>query len=221
MHIVFFSVAALAIFFFLLASKSILSGILLFIWCILISIAAIGNVFIETPIFLPVTLIATALLTLILYLRLKTDKIDYRFFLWIHILRIPVEAVLFGLYLKHKVPLQMTYLGWNFDILFGITAVILLAVQILCKKRSFINLRIIWNILGIISLLTILSIGILSSPIPLQRIAFEQPNIAVLEFPFVLLPTIIVPIVMLSHFLTLKHLFSRSKNDEKNALRGA
>ena len=42
-----------------------------------------------------------------------------------------------------------------------------------------------------------------------QQLAFEQPNIAVLRFPYVLLPGIVVPLVGLSHLLHLKQLLTQ------------
>jgi hypothetical protein len=36
--------------------------------------------------------------------------------------------------------------------------------------------------------------------------AFEQPNRAVLFFPFAWLPTVVVPLVLLAHLVTIKRL---------------
>lgn len=58
----------------------------------------------------------------------------------------------------------------------------------------------------LIMLTIIVSIAILSAPFPFQQLAFEQPNVAVLRFPYILLPSVIVPLVYLSHFITLKWL---------------
>ncbi|PSK91184.1 hypothetical protein B0I18_106196 [Taibaiella chishuiensis] len=41
---------------------------------------------------------------------------------WIHVVRIPVELVLYGLYVYRCVPGLMTFAGHNFDILAGISA---------------------------------------------------------------------------------------------------
>ena len=71
------------------------------------------------------------------------------------------------------------------------------------------NFLIVWNVLGLGFLLTIVGIAILSAPLPFQQLAFEQPNIAVLRFPYVLLPGIVVPLVGLSHLLHLKQLLTQ------------
>jgi hypothetical protein len=57
-----------------------------------------------------------------------------------------------------------------------------------------------------ISLLNIVVHAILSVQSPIQQFGFDQPNRAVLEYPFVLLPAVVVPIVMLSHLSTLRKL---------------
>jgi hypothetical protein len=40
----------------------------------------------------------------------------------------------------------------------------------------------------------------------LQKFAFDQPNIALGNFPFLLLPAFVVPIVMLSHIAAIRNL---------------
>ncbi len=95
----------------------------------------------------------------------------------------------------------MTFAGWNFDILIGLSALIILLYQISSKRKVSRHFSIIWNIIGIIFLLFIVSLAILSSPLPIQQFAFAQPNIAVLEFPYCFLPTCVVPIVLISHIL--------------------
>jgi len=48
--------------------------------------------------------------------------------------------------------------------------------------------------------------AILSVPTPIQQFAFDQPNIAILYFPFTWLPCFIVPAVLLSHIVSIKKL---------------
>jgi hypothetical protein len=124
----------------------------------------------------------------------------------IQIIRIPVEIVLYGLYLNRAIPQLMTFEGRNPDILIGITAPIL---AWFCFKGDKYRKRILiaWNVLGLAFLLNIVLNAALSIPGPTQQFAFEQPNIAVLHFPFTWLPTVIVPIVLFCHLASLKKLF--------------
>lgn len=114
-----------------------------------------------------------------------------------HVVRIPVEICLLYLFYYKYVPKIMTFEGWNFDILVGITAFLVGVLNL--KKRLSRKFLLVWNIMGLILVSFILCIGIFSGDLPLQLLAFEQPNRAVLYFPFILLPATIVPIVVYIH----------------------
>ncbi|MEE9572915.1 MAG: hypothetical protein V3W20_07705, partial [Candidatus Neomarinimicrobiota bacterium] len=88
--------------------------------------------------------------------------------------------------------------GRNFDILAGVTAPI---VALIAFRGNQINkpLLWIWNVLSIILLINVMVNATLSVPTTIQQFAFEQPNTAVLNFPFLLLPGIIVPLVFISN----------------------
>ncbi|PUV24972.1 hypothetical protein DCO56_08465 [Sphingobacterium athyrii] len=149
-------------------------------------------------------LVSVLLLSISYYRLSKNVGLNVYYLLGIHIIRIPIEFIIFQLF-KHKMlPIEMTFLGWNYDLFFGVTAILFLVFSSLNPRILTSALFKVWNILGICSLLQVVVIGILSSPLPLQTMAFDQPNIAVLQFPYVLLPTIIVPIVILSHFHPLR-----------------
>jgi hypothetical protein len=116
---------------------------------------------------------------------------------FLHTVRLPVELVLFGLFLSQMVPELMTFEGRNYDILMGITAPVvgwLYLTRRLSKKGLFA-----WNIVGLFLVSFILINGILSAELPFQQFGFEQPNRAVSFFPYVLLPATIVPIVVWTH----------------------
>lgn len=124
----------------------------------------------------------------------------------IHIIRIPVEIVLFLLYKYSVIPQVMTFEGLNFDVLVGITAPI---VYFIAFKRGGLNhnLLFIWNFLSLLLVLNIVAISVMSFPSPFQSLAFESPNKAVMYFPFIWLPTIIVPIVIFSHLASFWKLY--------------
>ena len=64
----------------------------------------------------------------------------------------------------------------------------------------------VWNILGLLLLLNIVVIAVLSAPFRFQLLGFEQPNIAILYFPFIWLPCCIVPLVLFSHLAAIRQL---------------
>jgi hypothetical protein len=116
-----------------------------------------------------------------------------------------VELVLFWLFLNNTVPELMTFTGRNFDILAGITApsVAYFGLQ---KSKLSRQIILIWNVLCLGLLLNIIVNALLSAPSPFQQFAFEQPNLALANFPFSWLPTFIVPIVLLGHLVSIRRL---------------
>ena len=123
----------------------------------------------------------------------------------LHIVRIPVEVVLLFLLLHKAIPKGMTFEGHNFDIISGITAPL---VYYFGLMRNQLNTKIIlvWNFICLGLLINIVVTAIFSVPAPFQRFGFEQPNIAILYFPFIWLPGCVVPLVLLSHLATIKKL---------------
>ena len=178
------------------------------IWLLILGSIAMSHFFENTDAMPPrliFALLASGGIFIYFYKTIKANKINLNYLLGIHVLRIPVELLLFQLYLQNKIPILMTFKGWNYDILVGISALCILLYILLTKKEMSKSFMILWNILGLLFLLTIVVIAILSSPLPIQQLAFDQPNIALLQFPYIYLPTFIVPIVFKSHILALKN----------------
>jgi len=116
----------------------------------------------------------------------------------LHTVRIPVELVLYWLFTAGYAPELMTFEGRNFDVVAGITAPI---VALIAFRGNKINkpLLWIWNVMSIILLLNVMANATFSVPTIFQQFGFEQPNTAVLNFPFLLLPSIIVILVFVSN----------------------
>ena len=115
----------------------------------------------------------------------------------VHIVRIPVEIILWQLALHKWVPELMTFEGRNFDILVGISAI--LVTYLIAQNKISRKALIAWNYIGLFFVLFILGNGILSTELPFQQFAFDQPNKAITFFPYALLPGLIVPVVIWSH----------------------
>jgi hypothetical protein len=99
----------------------------------------------------------------------------------------------------------MTFEGRNFDILAGLTAPVV-AYFGFVKSRLSNRFMVMWNVISLLLLLNIVINAILSAPFRFQQFAFDQPNIAVMYFPFVWLPCFIVPVVLFSHLVLIKRL---------------
>lgn len=124
----------------------------------------------------------------------------------LHLVRIPVEIVLYLLYLDHQVPELMTFAGGNYDILSGLTAPFIYYYGFV-KKSFSRGILLCWNFICLGLLLNIVVRAVLSSPSPFQKLAFIQPNIAILHFPYNWLPSVIVPLVLFSHLVSIRSLF--------------
>lgn len=141
--------------------------------------------------------------------RLFIDGLNLRILTMLHIVRIPVELVLYGLYVYKAVPELMTFEGRNYDIVSGLTAPIIYYLGFV-KKQFNTRLLLIWNFICLGLLFNIVVHAVLSAPFPFQQLAFDQPNIAVLHAPFNGLPSCVVPLVLLSHLAAIRQLL-RSK----------
>jgi hypothetical protein len=64
-----------------------------------------------------------------------------------------------------------------------------------------------WNLLGIADLITAVTLGVLSSPGPLQRLALDHPNLLTSSYPTVMTPAFAVPLSLLLHGLSLRQLW--------------
>jgi hypothetical protein len=60
-----------------------------------------------------------------------------------------------------------------------------------------------WNLLGIADLVVAVSTGFLTAPSAFQMFAFDRPNRLISMFPLVLIPTFLVPLAILLHFVSL------------------
>lgn len=136
------------------------------------------------------------------------DSLPLSYITFLNVVRIPVELVLLWLFMYKMVPQLMTFEGRNFDILAGITAPFV-AYFGLIKRKIKPKAILIWNYVCLALLMNIVVNALLSAPFPLQQFAFDQPNIAILYFPFNWLPTFIVPIVLFGHLVSIRQLSNK------------
>lgn len=140
--------------------------------------------------------------------RLFIDRLDLKMLTLLHVIRIPVELVLFWLFSYKTVPQLMTFEGRNFDILSGISALLVYYFGFIKKSldKKFI---LAWNFICLALLANIVINAFLSAPFPFQKFAFDQPNIAILYFPFIWLPVLVVPLVLFSHLVAIRKLWKK------------
>lgn len=127
---------------------------------------------------------------------------DQQKLMWVHIVRVPVELILYGLFITGQIPEIMTFAGNNFDIVMGLTAP---AIIYFGFGKNWVSpgLIRIWHIVGLILLINIIATALLSAPFPFQQFGFEQPNVGLLQAPFNLLAAVVAPLVLVAHFFGL------------------
>ncbi|TDQ08453.1 hypothetical protein [Pedobacter metabolipauper] len=143
------------------------------------------------------------------------DSLDIKTLTVLHTIRIPVEIVLFWLFVHHAIPQAMTFEGRNFDILSGLSALLIYYFGFI-KKQLSRTWMIIWNVICMLLLINVVSNAILSLPSRFQSFGFEQPNIAVGYFPFLLLPAILVPLVLFANAASIRQLILNKSIGVKN-----
>ncbi len=137
-----------------------------------------------------------------------TDPLDLKWLTLLHVLRIPVEIVLYLLFVHKAIPRVMTLGGRNLDILAGLTAPFIYYFGFV-KYRLPVKFILAWNLISLVLLLNIVLIAVLSMPSPFQQFGYGQPNIALFYFPFVWLPGFLVPLVMFAHLVSIRQLLLR------------
>jgi hypothetical protein len=99
----------------------------------------------------------------------------------------------------------MTYLGRNFDILTGISG-LLLGAWLLSGRPVPQQVLLAWNVLGLALLANIVITAVLSTPVPFRRFLGQPPHTLPSTFPFVWLPSFLVQVALGSHLLVFRQL---------------
>jgi hypothetical protein len=118
--------------------------------------------------------------------------------------RILVEILLWGLHRAGSLPVQMTFEGYNFDVLTGLSA-IGVAWAIRARRMPTWGVR-VWNLCGLALLLNVVIIAVLSMPTPFRAFLHGPPNAVVAQLPFVWIPCVMVQAALLGHILVFRSL---------------
>jgi len=117
--------------------------------------------------------------------------------------RLPLELVMRQAARDGVMPVHMSFEGWNFDIVTGVTALGLAALLRFGSVPRSVVLA--WNVLGSALLFTIVTIAVASAP---WFAAFgpDRVNEFVLHVPYVWLATVLVPSALFGHALVYRRL---------------
>jgi hypothetical protein len=124
-----------------------------------------------------------------------------------HGFRLPLELSMHRAVTEGVMPEHMSYSGWNFDILTGISALVLaVALAVTPVPRwviaawNWIGLGLMWNIVGI---------AVLSTPM-LAWFGPDRLNVFVMQMPYTLLPAVLVTAAWSGHLIVFRALSSRA-----------
>lgn len=119
--------------------------------------------------------------------------------------RLPLELVMHQATLEGVMPPQLSYSGFNFDIVTGASALILaLLLGLNLAPRALIW---VWNLMGLALLATIVGLALASMPI-LQLFGPDKVNTWVTYAPFVWLPGLLVQFALFGHILVWRKLLA-------------
>lgn len=122
--------------------------------------------------------------------------------------RLPLELVMHQAAVEGVMPVQMSFQGFNFDILTGLTSIPV--AYLAARGRAPRALIWAWNLLGSALLLVILGVALASSPgLKLFGSAPAQVNTWVAHVPFVYLPAVLVVAALAGHLILWRKLLAQ------------
>jgi hypothetical protein len=118
--------------------------------------------------------------------------------------RLPLEFLLWAFHRQGRLPVQMTFSGRNFDILTGLSAILVawLAARGKLGRKGVLA----WNLAGVALLGNIVVVAVLSLPAPWRAFPNDPPNELVLHFPYVYIPALFVMAALAGHLLVFRKL---------------
>lgn len=123
-----------------------------------------------------------------------------------HAFRLPLELVMHRAATEGVMPPQMTFTGWNFDVVSGGSAIVVAALVGLGVAGR--RLVLVWNALGTALLLAIVVIAIASTPVFAAFGRGEALNTFIAYLPFTTLPTVMVALAMAGHLVLWRRLLA-------------
>jgi len=120
--------------------------------------------------------------------------------------RFPLELAMHVMSNRGVMPEQMTYTGYNFDILTGLTAIGVAAAL----RYGAVGGRLVWlwNIGGLALLVNVVTIAIVSTPM-FAWFGPDRLNVWVTYPPYIWLPAVMVTAALTGHLLIFRTLASR------------
>jgi hypothetical protein len=117
--------------------------------------------------------------------------------------RLPLELAMHELAERGIMPIQMTYTGRNFDIITGITALVVAGA--VASGRGGRGLVGAWNVMGLALLINVIIVAILATPV-FRYFGEDHLNVFVTYTPYVWLPAVMVLAALAGHLVIFRAL---------------
>jgi hypothetical protein len=117
--------------------------------------------------------------------------------------RLPLELAMHRMFERGIMPEQMSYTGRNFDIVTGISALVVAAL--VAANRGGRVLVAVWNVAGLALLVNVIGIGFLSTPI-FAMFGPDRLNVWITYPPFIWLPAVLVLCALTGHLIIFRAL---------------
>jgi hypothetical protein len=137
--------------------------------------------------------------------RRAIDRIPLSWLVGVQFYRV-LGALFLVAYARDEMPGEFALPAGIGDVLVGLAAV---AVAYLVATRGSERAPmavLAWCALGIADLVLAVGTGFLSAPSILQQLALDEPNTAITRYPFVLIPTFVVPVSIVLHVYVIARL---------------
>jgi hypothetical protein len=189
--------------------RSVVAAVLTAVWIGVTGVAASLGLL---HFWAPPTMVFVLLPTMLLAIGLALSPLGRRIALGVPLavlvgyqgFRVVVELMLHRAYREGLMPVQMSFAGRNFDVVTGISAILLGAwLATGGRSRAVVAL---WNTLGLALLLNVLIVAMMSAPTPFRVFMNEPSNLWITRAPWVWLPAVMVLMALFGHVLVYRRL---------------
>lgn len=188
-------------------------GIGLGLWLLILALMAWAGTFMNFEawpprmllVLLPIPLLALILLRSRLFL-LCLKAIPARWLLFAQTYRVFLELLLWFGFTIGMVPFHLTFAGFNYDIVVGLTAIP--AGMLFFRRGRWLRFEaMIWNTFGVLLLLYNSFIFLISLPYSFQVFDIPPSNSFITQFPFIWIPGFLTPLAIALHLFSLRQQF--------------
>jgi hypothetical protein len=203
--------------------KKFLSTLFIFLlaWLFILGFLSLFSFF-HLPISAPVLLLLILVIpttvfffcSLLPFSKQLLQRIDGRWLIRIQGFRIITELLFWIGFKAGFVPMQMTFYGFNYDIIVGLSAI--LGSQVFFMGQARKPEIVIWNSFGLISILYLVIISAASLPHPgWQLFAGPADSQFLLEAPYVWLMGFVYPMAIVLHIASIRQAFINPDRKEE------